>query len=136
MINNDIFHQRVLYRDGSSENILYGFTKESPLLHETDFMKLHRRNRNNYDGQKFVDLFPETKNSNPTDFVFFVSSKGEYGFLSNWYRESEGHRGEGGLVFPTVEHHLMFKKAQLFDDRSNVSHFKNYHSCRSQTTWT
>ena len=52
--------------------------------------------------------------------MFFLSTKGKYGFLSNWHLESEGHRGEGGQLFPTVEHHLMFKKAQLFDDRSSM----------------
>ena len=96
-------------QDGLSENILCEFNPESLTVLETDFMRLHRRN--NYDKQKFVDLFPETKNANPKDFVFFLSTKGKYGFLSNWHLESEGHRGEGGQLFPTVEHHLMFKKA-------------------------
>ena len=89
------------------------------MVPESNFMKLHRRN--NYQAKKFVELFPETKNANPTDFVFFVSHKGKYGFLSNRFREPEGgHCGEGDIVFPTVEHQLMFEKASLFGDRSSM----------------
>lgn len=114
----DFQEKNTVPQEGLSKTHLCEFTPKSLMLHETNFMRLHRLN--DYNSQKFVDLFPKTKNSNPKDFVFFVSTKGKYGFLSNWHVESKGHRGEGGQLFPTVEHHLMFKKAQLFDDRSSM----------------
>ena len=66
---------------------------------------------------RFVDKFPLTKSSLPSEFCFFVSRRGRYGFLSNWLTEDyNGHIGEDGHRFRTAEHELMFLKAKVFQD--------------------
>ena len=52
---------------------------------QTPFMERQQKNR--FTEMKFVDIFPKTKTSNLEDFVFFVSRKDEFGFMSNWHLE-------------------------------------------------
>ena len=71
----DFQEKNTVPQEGLSKTHLCEFTPKSLMLHETNFMRLHRLN--DYNSQKFVDLFPKTKNLNPKDFVFFVSTKGK-----------------------------------------------------------
>ena len=86
---------------------------------QTPFMERQQKNR--FTEMKFVDIFPKTKTSKPEDFVFFVSRKDEFGFMSNWHLEYNGHYGEGNILFRTAEHHLMWKKASVFNDEKSMS---------------
>ena len=77
-------------------------------------MKL--QSETNFSPQKFVEVFPEVKESDPSDFIFFVSRKDKYGSFSNWSLENSGYVGEGNIRFVTSEQHFVWLKAKLFGD--------------------
>ena len=91
----------------------FAFSESEP----TTFMKLQREM--NFEPMKFIDVFSGARNSRPENFVFFVSTSDECGWLSNWFGES-GHFGKNNVFFPTAEHELMYRKAAIFNGGEHV----------------
>ena len=98
----------------SHDNNPSNFVLSKALIHFTPYMKL--QSETNFSPQKFVEVFPEVKESDPSDFIFFVSRKDKYGSFSNWSLENSGYVGEGNIRFVTSEQHFVWLKAKLFGD--------------------
>ena len=84
---------------------------------QTSFMRL--QSEKNFEPLKFTDLFSGTKTAAPEEFIFFVSKSDKYGYMSNWM-DGIGHVGRNGLFFPTAEHELMYRKAEIFNDKNSM----------------
>ena len=64
-------------------------------------------------------MFSGRKTATPEEFIFFVSKSDAYGYMSNWM-DGIGHVGRNGLFFPTAEHELMYRKAEIFNDKNSM----------------
>ena len=84
---------------------------------QTYFMRI--QSEKNFEPLKFTDVFFAAKNSRPDEFIFFVSISDTYGYMSNWF-VGIGHFGRNNIFFPTAEHELMYRKAEIFNDKNSM----------------
>lgn len=84
---------------------------------QTSFMRI--QSEKNFEPLKFTDVFSAAKNSRPEEFIFFVSRSDTYGYMSNWLG-GIGHLGRNNIFFPTAEHELMYRKAEIFNDKNSM----------------